>query len=236
MYTLNEGVDADCEPLTEPPTTTMPPAPTHVGTGCCYGDDPFNASCFSLKEERSCDSAANCDWIPTEDVDECLETTTTMPPAPIHSSDGCCSGYSAQTSSYCNNFDAADQCESAGVCSWIDGGDDDDCTFTPPPPTTLPPVLTMTTTEVEGCCADECSWIEGDDDSPECAPPTHSPTMDTTGNPTMEPTLQITDSPKMEPTTPAPGFCFGDSRSTHFVPDSMGWGPDSVTTSVFAPQ
>ena len=113
--------------------------------------------------------------------------TTTAPPAPTHSTEGCCSGYSAQTSSYCNNFEDADQCESAGVCSWIDGGDDDDCTFTPPPTTTLPPALTMTTTELKGCCAgnspmtwsfcltlndnhygctaaDECTWIEGDDD------------------------------------------------------------------------
>ena len=38
----NEGADTDCE-FTELPSTTAPPAPTHVGTGCCYGDDPFNA-------------------------------------------------------------------------------------------------------------------------------------------------------------------------------------------------
>ena len=96
VCTWNEGADTNCELPTEPPITTMPPAPTHVGTGCCYGNDPFNALCFSVTEERSCDSAINCDWIPTEDVDECLHTeppTTSTPPAPTHSTEECCSGY-----------------------------------------------------------------------------------------------------------------------------------------------
>merc|ERR1719447_630891 len=209
----NAGDDADCTPPTSPPSETQPPAPTH-SEGCCYGDGPYASFCYSL-DERPCTGAPNCEWMVTDDPEECKPTTTTAPPAPTYGQ-GCCTGYSPRTFSFCNAFDDGDDCEAAGVCSWIETNDPDECQ--PPTTTTAPPAPTF---DPVGCCAgnsprtwsfctgidevlmcmeaDECSWIAGDPDAPECIPPTPEPT------------------PPPAPTTPWPtptpeeGCCVGHS-------------------------
>ena len=76
-------------------------------------------------DSRAYDAASVCEWIETDDPEECKLTTTTTPPAPTYG-EGCCTGYSMRTLSFCQDFENGDDCERAGVCSWIPGGDDDD--------------------------------------------------------------------------------------------------------------
>merc|ERR1719295_2202906 len=116
------GEYAECEPPTEPPSETEPPAPTPgpIG-GCCYGDDPYAAFCFSLEDERSCSGAPNCDWEETDDYSVCEPptppptTSTTTTPAPVYE-EGCCTGYSPKTYTFCMKYDTGAECENAGVC------------------------------------------------------------------------------------------------------------------------
>merc|ERR1719385_379265 len=148
------GEYAECEPPTEPPSETEPPAPTPgpIG-GCCYGDDPYAAFCFSLEDERSCSGAPNCDWEETDDYSVCEPptppptTSTTTTPAPVYE-EGCCTGYSPKTYTFCMKYDTGAECENAGVCSWIATDDPEDCILTEPPVETMPPAPTFG----PGCC------------------------------------------------------------------------------------
>ena len=200
----------ECTPPTPEPTapTAGPtrawptPSPSDE-SGCCYGSSPSaNSYCAGLNENsRACDAAAQCDWIVTDDPSECelteppAETTT---PAPSYSVEGCCTGYSPRTFSFCNGFTNGADCEMAGVCSGIATSDPEECEPpTEPPSYTEPPAPTY---GGKGCCAgnsprtwsfcgtlsddeamcheaEECTWIPTEDPySDECQPPTKEPT------------------------------------------------------------
>merc|ERR1719334_505169 len=143
------GEYAECEPPTEPPSPTEPPAPTPSPTpGCCYSDGKYAAFCFSLEDERSCTAAPNCDWEETDDYTVCEPPTPTpTTPAPVYE-EGCCTGYSPKTYTFCSDFETGEKCENAGVCSWIATDDPDDCILTEPPSATMPPAPT----KGPGCC------------------------------------------------------------------------------------
>merc|ERR1719249_131337 len=227
----NAGEYAECEPPTEPPSETEPPisAPTPSPTpGCCYSDGKYAAFCFSLEDFRSCTAAPNCDWEETDDYTVCEPPTPTpTTPAPVYE-EGCCTGYSPKTYTFCSDFETGEECERGGVCSWIPTDDPDDCILSEPPSATMPPAPT----KGPGCCtgnsprtwsfcmditmpylcqtADECTWYEGDPYDPECTPPTPEPTPSTTpGEPT-------------EPPTEEKGCCKGSTASSNTYCAAMG--------------
>merc|ERR1719356_24598 len=75
-----------CNPPTEPPSYTEPPAPTYGGKGCCTGNSPRTWSfCGTLSDDEAmCHEAEECTWIPTEDQDseECQPPTNEPTPLP----------------------------------------------------------------------------------------------------------------------------------------------------------
>ena len=206
----HEDVDSD-DPLCTPPTPEPTPSttaghPTPSPTdeeGCCSGHTPQTYTfCNTLASEQMCSAAGPCDWLVTDNPEDCHAptppptSTTSTTPAPVYG-EGCCTGYSAQTASFCNGFSTGDECSTAGVCSWIEDGDDSDCIIT------SPPVIETTPSPngvEDGCCAgtssytwtfcgtlgersctaaDECEWF-GDDDDEDCVQPTPEPTPETT--------------------------------------------------------
>merc|ERR1719427_931047 len=85
----------ECIPPTPEPTspsapTTPWPTPTPE-EGCCYGaTQSTNSFCAGMDDnQRACEAAASCEWIVTDDPDECRLTTTTTPPAPTNDPEGC---------------------------------------------------------------------------------------------------------------------------------------------------
>merc|ERR1719295_928264 len=203
----------ECTPPTPEPTpSTTPGVPTEPPTdevGCCYGSTPStNTFCSAMDDnKRACDANSNCEFIVTDDPSECELTTTTAPPSPTYSVEGCCTGYSARTFSFCNEFESGAECESAGVCSWIEGDDPEECSPpTEPPSFTEPPAPTYggsgcctgnsprtwsfcSSVENEAMCVEaaECTWIATEDPySDECQPPTKDPTPLPTPLPTHD--------------------------------------------------
>merc|ERR1719376_1491734 len=112
----------DCtQPTPEPtaptpePTSAWPTPSPSDEAGCCYGSTAAtNSFCAGMNDNgRACDAAANCEWIVTDDPSECELTTTTAAPAPTYSEEGCCTGYSPRTFSFCSGFDNGAECEMA---------------------------------------------------------------------------------------------------------------------------
>merc|ERR1719445_1186956 len=87
-----------------------------------------------LMDQIGCERKG-CEWVITDDFDDCVLTTTTTTEEP-----GCCKGDSVRTNERCNKMETRDKCERSSSCHFISGGEVDvDC------------VVDTTTTE-PGCC------------------------------------------------------------------------------------
>merc|ERR1719317_1826094 len=156
----------DCSQLW-PTTTTTTEEP-----GCCYGDSyKANSKCLASTDQERCESRG-CNWMVTDDPDDCLITTTNTPTTTEEP--GCCYGEGVKENEMCATKIGRDQCERSGTCEFR-SGDDADCTYTP-----------TTTTAEPGCCYGDsykandkcekaieqeqcemkgCAWMETDDPS-----------------------------------------------------------------------
>merc|ERR1719203_2202075 len=180
-----ECVSPTMEPTDEP--TPWPTAnPTTFVAGCCFGDSPkSNAFCAEMDDDRSgCRKSNRCDWIETDDSDECR---LTEPPAPTYPS-GCCAGHTPQSWTFCTQIDDAADCISKGQCDWLLTDDPADEVCSPPTPWPTP----IPSTPLPGCCSSDgpstfercfaidnndqctrrssCHWVETEDPT-ECHVP-----------------------------------------------------------------
>merc|ERR1711971_476699 len=170
-------------------TTTTHPTTTSTPAGCCHGDLTSykgNEKCVGIDNQNSCERKS-CNWLITDDPEDCVVTTTTTEPTTTVS--GCCRGTSFKSNADCNAALVERDC--GRKCVWIPGGDvEDECAFT----TTT---STPTTTEV-GCCKGDslrstekcnaltssaqcdrmssCNWVEDGVLEEDCAAPTTSAT------------------------------------------------------------
>jgi len=128
------GEYMDCEMLW-PTTTTTTEEP-----GCCRGFSyKAQAKCVPLLDQTGCERKG-CEWVITDDYDECILTTTTTTTTTTTEEPGCCKGDSARTNERCNKMETRDKCERSSSCHFISGGVlEVDC------------VVDSTTTE-PGCC------------------------------------------------------------------------------------
>merc|ERR1719420_1382678 len=124
----------DCE-MVWPTTTTTTEEP-----GCCRGFSyKAQAKCVPLLDQTGCEHKG-CEWVVTDDYDECILTTTTTTTTTTTEEPGCCKGDSARTNERCNKMEGRDKCERSSSCHFISGGLlDVDC------------VVDSTTIE-PGCC------------------------------------------------------------------------------------
>merc|ERR1712013_474379 len=126
------GEYMDCEMLW-PTTTTTTEEP-----GCCKGSSyKAQAKCLPLMDEMGC-ARKGCEWIVTDEPDDCIITTTTTTTT---AEPGCCKGDSARTNERCNKMEGREKCERSSSCHFISGGVvEKDC------------VVDETTTSEPGCC------------------------------------------------------------------------------------
>jgi len=199
------GEYMDCEMLW--PTTTT----TTVAPGCCRGSSyKAQAKCLGIADQVGCERK-DCEWLETEDEQDCLITTTTTTTTTTTSTPGCCKGTSRTSNEACNDIADADQCDRRSSCTFIAFGIlDEDCVF----PATQPP-------EEPGCCygnpdiayskrwmescktfgtESECLLLENDEGEPRCV---------------FEPLGEYEDCETVWPTTTTttekPGCCRGSS-------------------------
>jgi len=143
LLTDGEG-NARCvfEPMNEymdcamlwPTTTTTTEAP-----GCCYGSS-YKAQAKCLGLDRAMCERKGCEFLETENEDDCILTTTESPTTTVIP--GCCKGTSRTSNDACNAIEDADQCDRRSSCTFIAFGVvEEDCQF----PVTQPP-------EDPGCC------------------------------------------------------------------------------------
>merc|ERR1711971_304556 len=121
------------------PTTTSTPT---VPAGCCRGDSyKANDKCVMAMEQGKCESKG-CEWLITDDPEDCRVTTTsTSTPTTTSEEAGCCYGDTAKTNEMCAEKEEKDSCERSGKCEWrADTSVDEpaDCTL---PTTTSTPWL-----------------------------------------------------------------------------------------------
>merc|ERR1719361_1540071 len=127
----------DCETVW--PTTTSTPT---VEAGCCRGDSyKANGKCQMAMEQGKCEDKG-CEWLITDDPDDCVITTTTTPtPDTTEEEPGCCYGDTAKTNAMCAEKEGREQCERSGKCEFRPDESDDepaDCSL---PTTTSEPWL-----------------------------------------------------------------------------------------------
>merc|ERR1712013_770833 len=129
------GEYMDCEMLW--PTTTT----TSEEPGCCRGSSyKAQAKCLPLMDEMGCERKG-CEWIVTDEPDDCIITTTTTTTTTTTAEPGCCKGDSARTNERCNKMEGREKCERSSSCHFISGGVvEKDC------------VVDETTTSEPGCC------------------------------------------------------------------------------------
>jgi len=117
----------DCE-LT---TTETPPTPQPTSApGCCRGSDyKSNGKCGSVTEQGKCERSTNCEWLVTDDVEDCAMTTTESPTTTAEV--GCCKGDSFKSNSKCNAITDGDKCDARSSCHFVIDGvlEDGDCDF-----------------------------------------------------------------------------------------------------------
>merc|ERR1719481_1386720 len=86
------------------PTTTT----TTIEPGCCKGSSyKAQAKCFGLADQKSCERKS-CEWVVTDDEDDCVITTTDSPTTTI--TPGCCAHTSLRPNDKCNDIEDEDQC------------------------------------------------------------------------------------------------------------------------------
>merc|ERR1719347_579985 len=111
-----------------------------VEPGCCRGFSyKAQDKCLQLTEQDKCENKG-CEWVFTDEPDDCDLTTTTTTTTTTTEEPGCCKGDSPRTNERCNKMEGREKCERSSSCHFISGGDvTKDC------------VVDETTTE-PGCC------------------------------------------------------------------------------------
>merc|ERR1719317_669114 len=137
----------DCSMLW-PTTTETPTEPA----GCCYGDSyKANDKCAKMNDDRERCEKQGCNFLITDDPDDCIITTTTTTETP-----GCCKGnpdiaYSKRWMEECKKFGTEEEClmltngDGEPRCYFEPLGEYEDCE-------TVWPTTTETPTEPAGCC------------------------------------------------------------------------------------
>jgi len=129
-----KGDGYDCSQLW-PTTTTTTEAP-----GCCRGHSyKAQTKCLGLEDEVGCERK-DCEWVETEDPNDCVITTTTTTTTTTSEAAGCCMADSRKRQEMCDKKESSDKCNRASSCHWIETEDPDGCTYH------------ETTTEEPGCC------------------------------------------------------------------------------------
>jgi len=131
------GEYEDCETVW-PTTTETPTEPA----GCCYGDSyKANDKCRKMDDDQARCEKQGCNFLVTDDPDDCDVTTTSTETPPTTTSEvGCCYGEGVKENEMCGNKVGRDQCERSGQCEFR-SGIDADCEYTE-----------TTTTAEPGCC------------------------------------------------------------------------------------
>merc|ERR1712013_288510 len=128
-----KSVNYDCSQLW--PTTTT----TTIAPGCCRGSSyKAQAKCFGLEDQMGCERK-DCEWVETDDPNDCVITTTTSTPTTTEDP-GCCKGDSAKSNDKCNMKEDGDSCSRSSSCHWIVTDEPSVCDWE------------ETTTEEPGCC------------------------------------------------------------------------------------
>ena len=193
----------DCKQLW-PSTTTTSTAP-----GCCRGSSyKAQTKCAGLADKIGCERK-QCEWVVTEDPNDCVITTTSTTSTTTTPEPGCCRGGSAKSNDKCILRESRDQCERMSSCHF-ESGVNADCSWT------------ATTTTEPGCCYGnpdavyskrwmeactvfyaerDCLMLTNDDGDYRCH---------------WEPTDGLYDCTQFWPsTTPEPGCCAGTSFGSH---------------------
>jgi len=133
-WIVDGDIDVDCfmdatTPSPNEPTTTEP-------AGCCHGDLTSyraNDKCVGIDNQNSCERMS-CNWLITDDPEDCVVTTTTS--TPVTTESGCCAGMDKKSSAMCGEKIGRESCERSGKCEFRAG--EDDCSW---PTTTSEPWL-----------------------------------------------------------------------------------------------
>merc|ERR1712087_754705 len=115
------GEYEDCETVW--PTTTT----TTEEIGCCYSGDSYKANdkCSRATDRARCEDMG-CEFLVTDDPDDCEMTTTSTPTTTEEV--GCCYGEGVKENEMCGNKVGRDQCERSGKCEFREG-EDADCEY-----------------------------------------------------------------------------------------------------------
>jgi len=113
------------------PTTTSTPT---VPAGCCRGDSyKANAKCMMAMEQGECESKG-CEWLITDDPEDCRVTTTSTSTPTTTSEVGCCKGEDAKSNEMCNKKTDRAQCERSSSCTFVvDGTNEEECKWNEEP-------------------------------------------------------------------------------------------------------
>merc|ERR1712087_323828 len=160
----------DCSMLW-PTTTETPTEPA----GCCYGDSyKANDKCAKMNDDRERCEKQGCNFLITDDPDDCIITTTTTTETP-----GCCKGTNRNSNDACNAIEDPDQCDRRSSCTFIAFGNIAvDCVFPPTEPPSEPgccygnPDIAYSKRWMEECkkfgTEDECLMLTNGDGEPRC--------------------------------------------------------------------
>jgi len=110
----SDDEEADCSL----PTSTSPPSTTSSPAGCCHGDltsYKANDKCVGIEDQKSCERKS-CNWLITDDPEDCVVTTTTSTPRTTEM--GCCAGTTAKNTPMCNEKVGREACERSGKCEF----------------------------------------------------------------------------------------------------------------------
>jgi len=124
----------DCSQLW--PTTTT----TTEDPGCCRGHSyKAQAKCFGLEDQKGCERK-DCEWVLTDNPEDCVMTTTTTTTTTTTEAPGCCMADSAKRQDMCDKKESKSKCDRSSSCHWIETDDPEDC------------MVEETTTSEPGCC------------------------------------------------------------------------------------
>jgi len=183
-------VEPTPSPIWTTPSPTTP-SPTNPPPGCCRGSSyKAQAKCFGLEDQNACERK-DCEWVETEDPNDCVITTTTTTTSTTTEEPGCCSSMEAKKFDMCNAKEGREKCERSNSCFFIPGLD----ALCEPPVTTIAP----------GCCA-ATEWRG----SSKCLPVTTESHCSRLSNCYWIETEDPNDC-VLTTTTEAPGCCTGDS-------------------------
>jgi len=127
-----DGDDSDCAT-----------AKTLSPNGCCWGST-WQGECADNADQIACERKT-CEWIETEDPNDCAMATTTSPPSTTEE-EGCCLHRGNERKNMACSNKGSSTCERSGSCDWV-GGDDPEC------------AVGCCTSSVSEKMANRCAWL-----------------------------------------------------------------------------